>query len=230
MWAAPWPPSICSCSCLVARGRSEAVALQHALLVSVGENRETKLLFRDPARSIENLRHLADEFGVCPKTIRRRITLLKERGTISVESDTQGSIITILKFNDYQEQHTHKVPTDAHTDAHTDAPPIKEVKKERNIYVCGDQDLETLYLAYPKRRDGRAMNKAKGMQKLKRIITDQATYDRVLRAVNNFAAYTLRHSKHEFIPMWSTFVGNWEEWESNNQTQQTLQIDFGGPA
>ena len=67
-------------------------------------------------------------------------------------------------------------------------------------------DFEKLYASYPLKR-----GKAKGMEKLRKVVKTQGDYDNYERAISNYNIY-LRNSGSKFIQHFSTFInGGWED-------------------
>lgn len=95
---------------------------------------------------VTSTRQIADDFGISQPTIRRWLLYLKRTGRISILSDSRGTVVTILNYNQYQDgdakrekPRSHEDLTDVSPRSHQDLS-IEEEKKirrkeEKNI-VC----------------------------------------------------------------------------------------------
>lgn len=80
----------------------------------------------------------------------------------------------------------------------------KEINKEK---IQNDVfDLELIYSHYPKKEGKKA-----GMDRLKKIIKNQETYDKVLSAVKNYSDKT-KFDDIKFIKHFSSFISVWEDY------------------
>jgi len=76
-------------------------------------------------------------------------------------------------------------------------------------------DLERIYQEYPKRRG--SQNKAKGLERLKKMIKTDADYEIALESVRRYKSHLISENKigTEFVKMFSSFwdlLGDWREW------------------
>lgn len=92
-------------------------------------------------------------------------------------------------------------------------------------YICADV-LEKTYDSYPKRKDGRAMGKKLGMERLTRTLTSPEKLEKFQTAVTNYKNHIEKNNAYQFIMMWSRFAGQWEEWEATN-VMPKKPIDYG---
>lgn len=108
-------------------------------------------------------------------------------------------------------------------------------KKEKNMCDSGESHphefaYEEIYKAYPKRLG--SMNKAAGINKLKRLIKTQADFDDALNAVMRYNQFCIetKKIKTELVKMFSSFFdsnGDWREWLNYKKAQSSKPtMDF----
>jgi hypothetical protein len=93
---------------------------------------------------------------------------------------------------------------------------------EHNKYMCDSDEshaakfaFEDIYKIYPKRLG--SSNKAKGLERLKRIVKTQSDFDDAMKAVKNYSEWCKQTNKErtELVKMFSSFfdpIGSWREW------------------
>lgn len=164
------------------------------------------------------LRKLGDHLKFTKDCVRRQLDYLRLRDTIQHETATEGTLITLLNFEKYQEN-----PNVLAQDCDTDAtrinresamtrdgtrPPNEEYKNKRNIYT---PEFETIWIKYPEGE------KAKAFKAFKKYITANRLED-FGKAVDNYLKDCKANSR--YLKHLSSFIGSdrtthpWEEWIS----------------
>jgi len=110
------------------------------------------------------------------------------------------------------------LPTNKQTDKQTD----KTALVQQEIALPTFDKFEEAWKQYPRRK---GIKDAK--RHYKKYITDQKTHDRLIKAINNYSAYTkVKKTDEEFIKLGSTFFNNnWQEWEEVEQQESELDFD-----
>lgn len=102
-------------------------------------------------------------------------------------------------------------------------------------YMCDSNEshqpefsFDDIYNAYPKRMG--SMNKAKGMEKLKRLIKNKSDFDDALIAVQRYNEFCVetKKVKTELVKMFSSFFdsnGDWREWINYKKEKQKTSMD-----
>lgn len=97
------------------------------------EGTEIKTLER--GQLLIGLRKFADHLVIDRSTLMRRLEILRNMGTIAMESNHYGTKITICKYNEYQKNETDSEPLSNRqaTDTPTPIEELKELKKEKKV-------------------------------------------------------------------------------------------------
>jgi hypothetical protein len=186
------------------------------------------------------IREIADHLGFSKDTVYRQLQYLSERDTISYETSTRGTIVTILNYEQYQddfeilrqsEGHGCDTPKDtSRTPAERQPTLNEEYNNIRNntgaeISEKTEFDFEHVYSAYP-RRDG-SQGKKQGFEKLAKKIKTPEEYGTLLAAVRNYHGYCdrLKLTGTEKVKQFITFVNSdWSEWSNNSNAQKVQKI------
>lgn len=124
--------------------------------------------------------------------------------------------IEILVFNGtltVNSRSTHGLLTDnsrvTHGQLNTEEIRGEERREEKRRSLDQNKfDLERLYGLFP-----RKVGKKSGMAKLKAIVRDQDSFDRMKLAIENYCKYCAHHkTETRYIKHFSTFVNSWEDW------------------
>ena len=114
-------------------------------LLLMANHKEKQIVFKGQPRTIKagqrltSIRKLATLWNWSLNRVRRYLELLEELNMITVERDTNGTLITIVKYEVYQgERYATDTPTDTPMDTLTDTPtdtamePKQERKNDKN--------------------------------------------------------------------------------------------------
>lgn len=206
-------------------------------LLSLATWKESDLIWRGERRKLPpgsvviGLRELSTKLGCSKDTIARWLDYLHKSGRITLEHSTRGSLVTVLNWALYQgsdaddeTQTRHESDADETRPGH-DTPPtlgqrptlIEEVKKERKKSRTYPTEFEELYQKYP-RHEG----KGKGYAIYKKQITSPEIRTDLAKAIENYSRKK-KGTDEQFLLMFSTFMGQWEDWlESNSGKPSTV--------
>lgn len=93
------------------------VVFLHLLLTANHEDKKWQGIEIKRGQKITSLSHLAEETKLSVKQIRNVLNKLKSTGEITIKGTNKYTIITIVKYNDYQIKEENK---DMQTDTQTD--------------------------------------------------------------------------------------------------------------
>lgn len=130
--------------CLDAVGKG--VLLELLLMANIQPTRciqNSKVRILGRGQLVIGIRKLAESLVIDRSTLVRRLEILKNMGTITLETSHEGTIITICKFEEYQEnknesepssnqQTNHQAYHQATTEPTTEPTPIEELKNLKN--------------------------------------------------------------------------------------------------
>lgn len=160
-----------------------------------------------------NLKWASNYWAIEKKLILEAMESFKEIGLLRVNSESPPSA---LRSNSSSERERERERDNTVVFPET-------TPSEKNSF-----DLEEIYKKYPKRPEGLGMGKAPGMRKFQKIVKSQTDFERVRRSVENYSLWVEKFKKQKFVMMWSTFAGQWEDWENGPQKEnQTPAFDFG---
>lgn len=203
--------------------------------------KESKVLWEGKQRTLPagsvvfGYRELSTKFECSKNTIKKWAKYLHDTDRVILETCPRGCVVTILNWEVYQGVDEDSRTLDARN-AHTTStqgshsvPLIEEVKKERSINTgqFGDEfgegearqeeegtpsekkspiDLEAAYRLYPRKQKKKA-----GLERLKKTVKTTDDFERLIGAVRRYCASD--DVKRGFVMHFSTFAGEWEEWE-----------------
>lgn len=156
-----------------------------------------------PGSVIFGIRELADHLGFSKDTVYRALKYLKNRDTISVTSDTRGTIVTFCNWSKYQIEHTNTATPERQElrhDPDTTATPArheptrigqgnkvtsKQETKKTNVGIRTEypQDFEHFWLKYKSSTNRRMGDKKKALaiwNKLKLTEIERALLNRAI--------------------------------------------------
>lgn len=153
----------------------------------------------------------SSETGLSVRMIRTSLDKLKATSEVTIETSNQGSVITIVKWSQYQIATSKKTNKRQAKDKQTTT--TKNVNNEKNE---NKYDLDLIYAQYPKK-----VGKASGMKKLHSIVKTQELYDKVMQGVINYKELCLEENVDmKYIKQFSTFV-NGEHWNDELISEYT---------
>jgi hypothetical protein len=171
-----------------------------------------------PAGSVLlGIRELADQLQFSKDTVYRQLKYLAARDTISLESSTQGTLVTVRNWAEYQDSDENLRRDEGHgSDTVKDIartlaehkPTLNgELKNKRtkNRFSC-PFDLEAAYQRYP-RKEG----KTPGLKRLGKEIQNDEDYRLLLTSIESYSSKVLGEDP-KFIKTFSTFVGQWRDY------------------
>jgi len=177
----------------------------HLILMANHEEKEWKGERIMRGQLITGRKNLARQTGLSEQSIRTSLRRLQLTNNLTIKTTNKNSIITITNYDSYQapNQPAHTEPTGNQPQTRS-----KEIKNKRNNINIYTPDLDQIYAQYP-RKEG----KKKGITKLKSIIKSQEIYDRVMTAVQFYAAKCeAEGTDKKYIKQFSSFVSVWEDY------------------
>jgi hypothetical protein len=163
------------------------------------------------------LRQASTETGLTIKVIRTRLKRLKETHELAIETSAQGSVITIINWDKYQEgahDGANKGQTKGKQRALTNK--VKKVKKVKNKET--EFEIDLIYAAYPKK-----VGKKKGIDHLIKIIDTVELFDTILLGAKNYSMYvTHTETDLKYVKNFTTWV-NQECWSDEHDVVDDLQ-------
>jgi hypothetical protein len=115
---------------------------------------------------------------------------------------------------------------------------VDKIRSDKNIYIGEEKtsppssppapefDFESIYKNYP-RKTG---SKKKGMEKAKKQIRDNTSFENLRKAINNYAAQCEKEKKEEkFIMHFATFMGTWEDYVDQTPEKEKDQLWWARP-
>lgn len=133
------------------------------------------------------------------------LRLLESLGMITRESNNRRTVITIVKYNDYQcDPNTGRIPTRTVSEQSPNANPTqtKNKKNEKNDkeYICA---FETFWSIYPRKTD-----KSRAYQCYQARLRAGYSEDELLTACKNYADQCKKNgTEQRYIKQGSTFLG-----------------------
>lgn len=128
--------------------------------------------------------------------------MLESLGMIERESNNQRTLITIVKYSDYQcdEDTGRYTPKDAVVDAGMpQTKNEKNVKNEKKEYICA---FDAFWKIYPRKND-----KARAYKQYQARLKDGYTEDQLLTACKNYAAECKKEKREQrYIKHGATFL------------------------
>lgn len=185
-------------------------------LLLLAMHRDKKLLIDNEIFVVErgsfmtSILKLATRWGWSRNKVKRFLELLEDEQMLNTKRTQKGTLVTIVKYEDYQvcdtaDEPTHEPmlePTDEPTDRPTDEPPLeptdepqkKNIKNDKNIKnnnICAFQDqmhddletfFESIWEIYP-------IKKGKGaVSKTKKKVLQRIGYDELKRCVDRYVS------------------------------------------
>lgn len=102
---------------------------------------------------VTSVRKLADRWNWSPNKTLRYLRLLEQLNMINKKSDNKKTVLTIIKYEVYQDNENTDGYTDEYTDEHTDESQTTIKNNETNIYISEVINLyNTICVSFPKLR------------------------------------------------------------------------------
>lgn len=162
---------------------------------------------------------LAKETGMKPSTIRNKLALLKKLGFLDIKTNNKFSIVSICKYNDYQNKKEEKgqelgQPEDSQRTARGHKQQLNnDNNANNNIYSADlvnktpikDDVFNAVWLKYPKR-----VGKKSAYRHFKASVKTEQDVNNLWIALKHYLES--KPVAQGFIQNGSTWFNNWQDW------------------
>lgn len=198
-------------------------------LLSLATWKDTSIIWKGERRTLSpgtvvlGLRGFAAEVGTSKNTVWRWLEYLQRTGRIDLESGTQGTIVTIRNWSQYQIHEDEDGTPAGHVVGHelghgwdtrgplSEEVRKKEVRKKEYTHEASQFDFEALYKKYP-RKEG----KSAGIKQCLKQIQTQEDYAALSLAIQRYAEHCRK--SQQIVRHFSSFLGSqrtghpWRDW------------------
>lgn len=157
-------------------------------------------------QTITSIRKLCDRWGWSNTKVKKFLLMLEQDGMIDVKSDSKKTVVTIVKYEVYQDSESEKTTvkhqlSDSEASLKHTNKNEKNVKNEKNKYTCAFDDF---WKSYPRKVD-----KGNAYKKFQARVNEGYAERELITACENYAA-ECRKNKTEtrFIKHASTFLSS----------------------
>jgi len=157
---------------------------------------------------------LAKEIGISVQSLRTAIRKLESTNEISLKSTSKGTIATLCKYNDYQDQSTSESTNDQPA-TNQQLTTIERKKERKNINSTSIAD--EIYSAYPKK-----VGKAAAIKSIQKACK-KINPDDLLSIVKVYAE-KIQWKDKQYIPAPSTWF-NQERWEDDQSEWINVKLN-----
>lgn len=186
-----------------------------------------------PGTVVMGIREIADKWDCSPATVKRWLDYLVESRRITLESGTDGTLVTILNWSVYQaSDDTRQTPAEhelneTRTGAERDlnlSEEGKNLRREEEIHTVRSRapsfDLESVYRKYPRKK-----GKTPGMKKLKTDIKTPEDLQNLEKAIVRYCQSP--DVQRGYVMNFDTFARQWRDWLDEDAGTSTVEADSG---
>ena len=172
-----------------------------------------------PGSILTGVRELAVRTNIPRSTVQRSLDYLEASGRISQTIGTQGRIVTICKWRDYQSAHESDGTQTGHERDTSGTPAGHEraLNEQYNNIQSNDVarfesrmrfDLESLFSLYPRHE-----KKGQALRLLAENIKTDEDFSQWKRAIENYARHVdMNETERRYILTFPNFVLEWTDW------------------
>ena len=187
-----------------------------------------KVIHLKPGQIATGRKKIAQCTDLNETKVYRALTALKSLGNIEINSTNKYSIITVVKWDKYQDENGKRTANEQQTNSKTTTDEQqdnskrtqhkngKNGKKEKNIYICSF--FQSVWDEYPKKLGKNKVTKA-AMEQL-----EEAGEDAVMSAVRRYVEKIKRDGTDEkYIMHGSTFFnGAWRDYVVEDKPEEQM--------
>jgi hypothetical protein len=156
----------------------------HLLLTASNRSYVWRGVQINPGNVIVGRKQLSNELGLSEQQIRTSLLHLKSTSEITINSTNKYSIITISKWDDYQENKNVKQPTKQPTITQSSNQQSTTSREYKNIRSKEDKEYIDIYNSIAKYFDPKNVNQKTWVDEIRKLIDiDKHTPDEIISAV-----------------------------------------------